>query len=108
MADGINAGDATDRIYVLWQLDVLARPAPAGQDVPALLAREGDAPVVGARRGPTLTVATPSDADRLRATDRELAIRWRMAVREAMTSALDNGYRITGISRDGRYLLETQ
>jgi predicted GNAT superfamily acetyltransferase len=108
MADGINAGDATDRIYVLWQLDVLARPAPAGQDVPALLARDGDAPVVGALRGRTLTVATPTDVERLRATDRELAIRWRMAVREAMTSALDNGYCITGISRDGRYLLETQ
>ena len=106
MADGVNADDATDRIYLLWRLDMPAPPAPTAQGVPALLARNGEAPVISAQRAQALTVATPSDVERLRTTDRELAIRWRMAVREAMTSALNNGYRIAGITRDGRYLLE--
>jgi predicted GNAT superfamily acetyltransferase len=108
MADGVNAGDATDRIYVVWQLDGPVPPVPPEHDVPALLARDGDAPVLDPQRGPALTVATPLDIERLRATDDKLAIRWRMAMREAMTSALASGYRIAGISRDGHYLLEAQ
>jgi predicted GNAT superfamily acetyltransferase len=107
MHDAINAGDAaSDRLFVLWHLDRPVAPAPTGSDATVLLDREGDLPVPGVLKGDRATVATPPDVERMRSTDLQLAIRWRMAVREALASALDAGYQITGISRDGRYFLE--
>ena len=106
MDDGVNAGDATDRLYVVWALGTPAPRAPAAADVPALVARDGDQPVTRTVRGARLAVATPADIEKLRAHDRDLAVRWRTAVREAMVGALADGYRITGITRDGHYLLE--
>jgi predicted GNAT superfamily acetyltransferase len=53
-----------------------------------------------------LLVAVPADVEALRARDPDLATRWRYAVREALCRALDGGHRITGFTRDGRYLLE--
>jgi predicted GNAT superfamily acetyltransferase len=113
--DDVNTGDATDRLYVVWALDapapldapaLSAPPAPSGADVPARVARDGDRPVIHAVRGPRFTVATPADVETLRADDPQLAVRWRTVVRSAMMEALAEGYRITGITRDGRYLLE--
>jgi predicted GNAT superfamily acetyltransferase len=106
MHDAVNAGNASDRLYVLWHLDQQPLPAPLPHGVPALLGRDGEAPVPGRCRGPRVTVATHGDIERLRAADPELAVRWRMAVREAMMDALHHGYRIAGISRDAHYLLE--
>jgi predicted GNAT superfamily acetyltransferase len=106
MADGINTGDATDRLYVEWPLDQPPPPAPAADDVAELLARDGDEPRPGTFGAPTLSVATPADVERLRADRPDVAVRWRMAVRDALTTALGKGYRIGGITRDGRYLLE--
>jgi predicted GNAT superfamily acetyltransferase len=51
-----------------------------------------------------LAVAVPADVERMRGTDAALAARWRLAVREAMVTALDSGYHIEGITRDGWYL----
>lgn len=106
MYDAVNAGSASDRLYVVWRLDTRPPPVPGPADRVALLDRAGDIPVPGRRVGRALTVAVPLDVERLRATDSELAVRWRMAVREAMMDALHYGYRIAGVSRDGRYLLE--
>ena len=102
--DGINAGDASDRLFVVWRLDRAA--APAEHDATILLDRDGDVPAPTGARGDRLSVATPEDIERLRNTDPALAERWRMAVREALAGAMDAGWRITGITRDGRYLLE--
>jgi predicted GNAT superfamily acetyltransferase len=106
MDDAVNAGDATDRLYVVWALDTPVPPAPAVADAPALVARDGDQPVTRTVRGARLAVATPADIEKLRAEEPELAVRWRTAVREAMVVALAEGYRVTGITRDGHYLLE--
>ncbi len=110
MSDALNAGDTSDRLFVVWHLD---EPAPqvaseAGADANAaiLLGRDGNRPVAGARRGSRLSVAVPDDIERLRIDDPLLAIRWRMEVRDALSGALDAGYRVTGMTRDGRYLLE--
>jgi predicted GNAT superfamily acetyltransferase len=104
MSDGINAGDATDRLYVEWPLDEPAPPAPTAHGVPPLLDRDGDEPRRRAAAGGT--VATPDDIQRLRVEQPALAVRWRMAVRDVLTTALGTGYRVGGITRDGRYLLE--
>ncbi|GAA2385312.1 hypothetical protein Cme02nite_72170 [Catellatospora methionotrophica] len=124
MNDGINTGEATDRIYIRWELlSPAARAAAQGEvrdvDVPALRAAgavellgrtERDWPVPSALRPPAdrrpVLVAVPADVERLRVDDREVARLWRPAVRDAICRALDSGYRITGMSRDGWYVLE--
>lgn len=118
MSDGINAGDASDRLYLSWRLAspravAAAHGEPADIDAAALRAagaavlldRVGEAPAAGEApdgRRPVL-VAVPHDVETLRPTDPGVARCWRMAVREALTAVLDRGYRITGISRDGFY-----
>jgi predicted GNAT superfamily acetyltransferase len=106
MRDAVNTGTASDRVYVLWRLDAQPPRVPDLADRVPLLDRAGDVPVPGRRVDRVLTIAIPLDIERLRATDAELAVRWRTAVRDAMMDAQQHGYRIAGISRDGRYLLE--
>ncbi|MGI5237654.1 GNAT family N-acetyltransferase [Dactylosporangium sp. CA-139066] len=126
MTDGINSGDLTDRILVVWRLAdprvaALAGGAP-NDDVDAsaaapLVSRDGDEPVVHepgpaeaeteteAVRPPALTVAVPADIEALRGRDPAAALRWRHAVRDALMGRLSAGYRIAGVCRDDRYLL---
>jgi predicted GNAT superfamily acetyltransferase len=106
MRDAVNAGNASDRLYVMWHLDAQPPPVPDLADRVALLDRAGELPLPGRRVDRPLTVAIPLDIEELRIRDSELAVRWRMAVRDAMMDAQQHGYRIAGISGDGRYLLE--
>jgi predicted GNAT superfamily acetyltransferase/predicted enzyme related to lactoylglutathione lyase len=129
MTDGINAGDASDRLYVRWRLrSPRAVAAAQGErgDVDAVGHRAAGAAVLldraaggdGADERPVpgdevpadgrpALVAVPADIEGLRARDRTLAAAWRQAVRAALTGALAAGYQITGVSKDGFYLLET-
>ena len=50
--------------------------------------------------------ATPPDIEKLRRTDPAAAARWRPALRSALGSSLADGYRISGFTRAGWYLLE--
>lgn len=117
MADGVNDGDETDRLAVTWDL---ARPgqsydtgdtgstsgtgdrgaAPTTHTAPdgaPLARRDLDERHVWCR--------VPDDIVALRAADPELALRWRRAVREVFTKAFADGFRATGMSRDGWYTL---
>nr|BFE66580.1 hypothetical protein GCM10020063_111060 [Dactylosporangium thailandense] len=111
MTDGINSGDLTDRILVVWRLDRPPGPAaaPDAEAAVPLVSRTADgrpeshdAPDSAA----VLAVAVPADAEALRAADREAALAWRVAVRDALMGRLAAGYRITAMTSDGRYLLE--
>ncbi|MFC7247914.1 GNAT family N-acetyltransferase [Catellatospora aurea] len=124
MNDGINTGEATDRLYIRWELLSPAASAAARGEVrevdlaalraagaAELLSRtSADAPTLPPKRPPTdapvLLVAVPADIERLRAQDRDVAKLWRTAVRDAICGALETGYRITGMSREGWYVLE--
>jgi predicted GNAT superfamily acetyltransferase len=123
MTDAINAGDATDRLYTSWRLAsapavAAARGERLDVDVASLRARgarvlvdrAGAAPAPGHDGLPggcrPVLVAVPADVEALRADDPVLARHWRSAVRAALTSALAAGYRITGMARDGFYVLE--
>jgi predicted GNAT superfamily acetyltransferase len=76
--------------------------SPAGQGGPL-----GSIPRPAPGRPPLrLAVGTPADITTLRARRPELAAAWRYAQRETLGSALAAGYRITGLTRSGRYLLE--
>jgi len=109
MTDGINAGDLSDRLYVRWHLDA---PAPAAVDrtgAGVLVDRAGDEPLVADLVADaaikTIAVAVPHDAQALRDQHPATALRWRHAVRDALQSRLAAGWRITGITRDGYYVL---
>ncbi|MGY0232028.1 GNAT family N-acetyltransferase [Longispora urticae] len=111
MTDGVNAGDASDRLYVAWDLTaprvVLAAagtPAEVSDDGAEVLLDEDGTLIPG--DAPRLTVAVPVDVLALRATDPAAAHRWRAALRTALLGALDGGYVITGLTRRGHYLLE--
>ena len=115
--DGINTGDASDRLYVSWQLDsVPARAAAAGKPVTAapaqaevLVDNRADEPVLAAvpPSASALLVSVPEDIESLRRRSPDAGARWRYAVREALLGALGHGYRIGGMTVDGRYVLES-
>ena len=120
MADGINAGEESDRILIEWRLDSpKAAAAAAGRPLEPsaddLQHRQVDALVsIGARGEPVRGTSTdgvvmcqvPDDIVALRRSDPLLARAWRIAVRDAMKPAFDAGYRITGVTRTGWYILE--
>ena len=94
MNDGINAGDESDRILVLWELE-----SPK-----AVAAAEGRpfAPDAG---GAHELVQVPEDIVAIRRLDPELARRWRRRVRDELGGAMSRGYRVTGFTSDFRYVL---
>ncbi|MCP3804310.1 GNAT family N-acetyltransferase [Allokutzneria sp. A3M-2-11 16] len=55
--------------------------------------------------GPSLTIALPADIEALRLSDPASALRWRLAVREAVELAFAEGYAVTGMTPDGSYVL---
>nr|WP_232320010.1 GNAT family N-acetyltransferase [Herbidospora daliensis] len=81
MADGVNAGDESDRVLAVWRL---TDPRPADDGV--------------------VVVALPEDIERLRRDDPAEARRWRLTVREELGGRLRDGWRVTGF-RDGGYVL---
>jgi predicted GNAT superfamily acetyltransferase len=123
MTDGINAGDTTsDRLYIRWDVASpeavgaaagdareVDRDAVVAAGAAVALGRDADGvptPGTAVHDGRPLLVAVPRDVESLRGTDPALALRWRKEVRDALGGALDAGYRITGMARDGWYLLE--
>ncbi|MFM7065140.1 MAG: GNAT family N-acetyltransferase, partial [Actinomycetes bacterium] len=103
MDDGINSGDPTDRLFAWWRL---ATPrvyaARAGRLEPLDLMRLADA------GREAIEIALPEDIVAVRAADPVAASEWRLGVREALLAAFADGYRITGVSIAGGYVLERQ
>jgi len=120
MADGINAGEESDRILIEWRLDspkaaaaAAGRPlVPSADDlqhgqVDSLLSiGAGGEPVPGTSTDGVVMCQVPDDIVALRRSDPLLARAWRIAVRDAMKAAFDAGYRITGVTRTGWYILD--
>jgi predicted GNAT superfamily acetyltransferase len=123
MADGINAGDETDRCLIAWRLDSERARAAAGAGAPEpnleAVRAAGAAVILG--EGPdgrpaaaepagdgteTLLAWVPPDVVALRAADRALALQWRRALRSTMGRALGRGFVATGMTRSGWYVLE--
>jgi predicted GNAT superfamily acetyltransferase len=85
MSDAVNAGDLSDRLLVRW--DVTDRPRAVG--------RQDDT-----------RCQVPEDIEALRRTDPAAAKEWRLAVRDALLSAMGAGAVVVGITSDGHYRLE--
>jgi predicted GNAT superfamily acetyltransferase len=119
MDDARNAGLPTDRVVAVWTLDAprtcaAAAGRAAAPDVDALL-RAGAEPLlqVGDDDNPVLTptdaarrlVQIPADVEAIRARDRDLAGAWADAVRASLGEAMRGGSRVSGVTRDGWYVL---
>ncbi|OXY94614.1 chorismate synthase [Streptomyces diastatochromogenes] len=108
MTDGVNDGDESDRLTVTWDL---AAPGPSyDTDAGARGPVTRTAPDGGALARRDLGdryvwCRVPDDIVGLRAADPALALRWRHAVREVFLAAFAEGFRATGMSRDGWYTL---
>lgn len=122
MPDVINDGDESDRVLVRWELDdrfveAASRGTPQQPDVVALRARgavtglvvDGDgAPRRTSPTGDVILAQVPRDIVELRRTDPAAAMDWRRALRDVMTDAFDRGLRITGMTREGWYVLSAE
>ncbi|QTD98825.1 chorismate synthase [Streptomyces cyanogenus] len=104
MTDGVNDGDESDRLTVTWDLAAAGRSSEAEPHGPVLRSAPDGGPLVR-RAGRHVWCRVPDDVVTLRATDPALALRWRHAVREVFQEAFLEGFRATGMSRDGWYTL---
>ncbi|MFJ4519415.1 chorismate synthase [Streptomyces sp. NPDC088810] len=104
MTDGVNGGDESDRLTVTWDL---AEPGPSYDVRPEgeVVRSAPDGGPLARRTGRHLWCRVPEDVVALRAGDPALALRWRRAVREVLVNAFAEGFRATGMSRDGWYTL---
>jgi predicted GNAT superfamily acetyltransferase len=105
MADEINRGDRTDRLFVRWDLDPDPAPRRVVVELPVVLAAEGapDAPEPVRRADATPgggTVQIPRDHPELRRRDEALASRWRDASASALESCFEAGLVVGAFDRE--------
>jgi predicted GNAT superfamily acetyltransferase len=92
MTDLVNAGDASDRLMVKWQ--VLNGGPQSSNDF--LEIPKG-----------TITIAVPLDIVALRAQSPEEATAARLRVRAEFLTAFDSGYKVIGFSNSRGYILSS-
>ncbi|MFF7972837.1 chorismate synthase [Streptomyces sp. NPDC007905] len=108
MTDGVNDGDESDRMTVTWDLEgPSASYAPQDHELAPATHTAPDGGTLARRdlAGRHVFCRVPDDIVELRATDPDLALRWRYAVREVFLEAFAEGFRATDMSRDGWYTL---
>ena len=114
LRDRLNAGGASDRAVIRWDLvsersiRAASRPvaAPAlGDGVVILRAGADSRPDTADELDEALHAWIPEDIVALRSTDPDLALAWRQASRDTIGRALANGYRADTITRDGWLVL---
>jgi len=123
MTDGINTGEESDRLLIRWRLDSReAQEAAAGRapslDTDGLIATGASAILSVGRSGEpvaahspdarVLLCQVPEDIVELRHSHPSLARSWRLALRSALNEAVGHGYSISGATRSGWYVLESQ
>lgn len=118
MTDSINSGQLSDRMLVRWDLErpiggceSIDRIEPIGGPDPEDIQRAvsfADTTFLSyspPEHHSIATVAVPRDIETLRTSDPDLAYEWRLVVRAALTDLMDNGWSITGFSRESAYIL---
>lgn len=118
MRDRRNAGLPTDRFVADWDLAEprVARAAAGTFAEPRLeglrragavevLRDEDGEPVRTGEDGARLLAQVPADIERIRAEDPDRGRRWAEAIRATVGRAMRAGHRVTGVTRDGWYVL---
>ena len=84
--DGLNRGERTDRVFVMWPVGDRPTP-PSGCVVPSA----------------DWSIATPPDIEALRRTDPDAAQTWRDRQRADLRKVFDGSWCIAGFMADGSY-----
>jgi len=109
MRDGVNEGQPSDRVLLVWRLDRPPRDAPeVDEPWPAVLRSvDGRPQLLGEGPAPAehCRVEIPSDIGAVRRADPGLATAWRAALRSALGGLLEAGWTVAGFDRRGHYLL---
>ncbi len=123
MTDGLNAGEESDRLLIRWHLDSSEAEEAAAGRAPSLetdrliaagasailsVGDSGEPVAVQSRDARVLLCQVPEDIVELRHGDPSLARSWRLALRSALTGAIARGYSISGATRSGWYVLDSQ
>ena len=115
MSDGVNRGDASDRLQLRWDLlSVRATEAARGRlptlsaaGLPyAVQADEHGLPVLTPLSDRTHLVQLPADVEALRRADPSAGAAWRTAIRASVLPALSQGAVIQGLTAEGALVLE--
>lgn len=120
MTDAVNAGDRSDRLVAWWEVgssqaalaaagELRAPSSEALREVASVVLADRDgepARLSDPRAGHSLLIHLPYDIVDIRQSDPQRALRWRMAVREAMGAAYDVGLRVSTVTTDGAYVLQ--
>lgn len=107
MSDGINVGDASDRLYACWSL-TQAQPALRAEVVTASDLVVNDVagrPVSTPSAARFIRIGTPPDIERLRRADPAAAREWRLVVRELLGEAIAAGS-VVGFTEAGEYVVD--
>ncbi len=115
MSDSINRDDESDRCLVAWDLSSdrvvnAAEGSPTPPDVvpaalPLLDKDASGSPVLKRQEAPVLLALIPRDIIELREERPSEAAAWRVNLREALVWAFGKGYVVTGMTREGQYVL---
>lgn len=111
LRDGLNADVGSDRLLLEWDLtrlptDRTAELAAAAGVTQTVLARGGSGePVLGPVPTTYGRLEIPTDIDGLRATDPELARRWRDALRTLLPGLIADGRRVIDFDQSGAYVV---
>lgn len=106
MSDGINAGDESDRCLVTWRLTSERRPTQDAVDGSLILDEDvAGRPVAGPQQGSVRLCRVPEDIVAMRESAPDVALDWRRALRDVLGTALADGLRAAGFTRDGCYVL---
>lgn len=101
--DQFNLGDVTDRVKVCWNLDsdvgagsvTASSGAPRLIDVTEMVIRSNQEIVVGS------VLPIPPDYHALRASNKDLASMWRVAMSSALRDVFESGHSIAGVGVQG-------
>ncbi len=106
----------TDRLHITWPLtDPVVRDRLLGRAMPRTAVDAGGLPVFNPGSKATsrqVLVSLPADIDALLRTDPAAALKWRLRLRETLTAAFAQGFRIVGFApaldsaADPAYVLE--
>ena len=92
MADELNSGDESDRLFVRWDTTT---DAPTSKTEVSL-------PNPG-----SILIELPEDILEIRRKNSDLANKYRMDVREKFEDAFANGFKVTGFTAANEYVLES-
>lgn len=115
MSDGVNRGDASDRLELRWDLlsdratEAAQRRLPnvSAAGLPyAVRADQHGLPVLAPLPGGVQLVQLPADIEALRRADPAAAAAWRRAIRTSVLPALSRGAVIHGLTAAGALVLE--